>query len=324
MVANNEKLLSIVVPTLNRKTLLAETLYILLKDIQGFESEVELIVINNSSDDDTEDFVRTKLSDTVIKFFSFADRVNIDDSFLRCVNNSNGKFINIFGDDDLPFPGYIRSLLEILNTDTNLGLIYLNRLIGDETLSNFGEIAHSDSGLASQVLNTNEFISKFTHWPGFVSALIFNRDCWIDGESYYRHEFLGYKFLARVYAGLGTKNCVYVGIPHLAQRRGLQSWKSEWPRFWLVNMPNLLKTLESSGITYGALSRWQTHEVTFKRLIIDCLVAKAYGYRLMDPFWFTAARYQTMLRAVAVHLIQIFIPCFLVRTVYFSFGKYGK
>lgn len=319
-----EKLLSIVVPTLNRRVLLEETINALIKDVKGFESQVELIVINNSSDDDTEDVIGNKLSGSIVNFLSFSDRANIDDSFLRCVNNSKGKFINIFGDDDLPFPGYVKSLLEILNTQKNLGLIYLNRLIGDENLGNVGEVAHGDSGLLNQVFSSAEFIGKFTHWPGFVSALVFNRDCWIDGESYYRNEFLGYKFLARVYAGLGAKNCVYVGIPHLVQRRGLQSWKSEWPRFWLVNMPNLLKTLEVNGIANGALTRWRTHEVTFKRLLIDCLVAKVYGYGLMDQFWFTAARYQTIYRAVAIHLVQIFVPGFLVRGLYFSFGKYKK
>jgi glycosyltransferase involved in cell wall biosynthesis len=230
---NNKKLLTIVVPTLNRRVLLEETLDALLKDIQGFEEDVELIVINNSSDDDTNEYIEKMLSGTVANFLSFSDRLNIDDSFLRCVKTSIGEFINIFGDDDLPFPGYIKSLLNIIKSRSNLGLIYLNRLIGDEHLKNVGEVAHGDIGLSIQVFHPDEFICKFTHWPGFVTALIFKRDCWMDGEWCYSNEFLGYKFLARVYAGLGERECVYVGVPQLVQRRGIQSWKSEWPNIGL-------------------------------------------------------------------------------------------
>lgn len=320
----NNKLLTIVVPTLNRRLLLEETLNLLLNDIQGLEAEVELIVIDNSSSDDTAEYIGKMLTGTAANFISFPDRLNIDDSFLRCVNTSTGKFINIFGDDDLPFPGYIKYLLNIIKLKLNIGLIYLNRLIGDENLTNIGEVAHGDSGLSVQVLDPDDFISKFTHWPSFVTALVFSKDCWVDGEWCYSNEFLGYKFLARVYAGLGKRKCVYVGIPQLVQRRGVQSWKSEWPRYWLVNFPKLLKTLEDKKISHNALVHWRTKEVSFKRMFIDCLVAKAFGYRIVDPFWIKASQYQNFHRSIAIHLIQIFVPSLLMRWLYFSLGKYKK
>jgi hypothetical protein len=94
--------------------------------------------------------------------------------------------------------------------------------------------------------------------------------------------------------------------------------------YWLVNFPKLLETLEKNNITHNALVHWRTYEVPFKRMFIDCLVAKAYGYMLTDSFWTSASRYQTFHRSVAIRLIQIFVPCSLMKLIYFSLGKYKK
>ena len=324
MNSNNKKLLSIVIPTLNRRQLLEETINALLIEIKGFESEVEFIVINNASDDDTDVFLTEKCLNTKVKYLSFTERVNIDDSFLRCITHSNGHFINIFGDDDLPLPGYVSRLINLIKSDSNIGIIYLNRLIGDENLINIGEVAHGSFGLSIQNLSSSDFIEKFTHWPGFISSLIFSRTSWNMGESSYNDLFLGYKFLARIYAGLKDLNCVYVGAPALIQRRGIQAWKSDWPRYWLVNMPRLLVSFDDKGTTKNALSHWNANEVTLKRVLIDCLVAKAFKYKFNDSFWNEATRYQPFARGLVIQIVRIIAPPILMSWLYFNLGKYKK
>ncbi len=316
------KLLSIVVPTLNRRAMLEMTLDYLATETEGFESRVEFVVVNNASDDDTLAFLTTWKTHTAARVVSFDERVDIDSSFRRCVDVTTGRYINIFGDDDLPMPGFVRRIIETLDAGQNPALIYFNRLIGDEALLHVAEIAHPDDGMGIVSFDTESFIREFTHNPGFITSLVFDRNCWSEGELFYSSDFQGYKFLARIYGGSKGRTCIYVGMPSLIQRRGVQSWKKEWPRYWLVNMPRLLTALEEAGITSGALEQWKKKEVSLKRLIVDCVVAKAYDYRVDDPFWVLASRFQHKHRAVQIQLVRFLVPPFLARAAYFRRGKY--
>lgn len=321
--SHTEKLLSVVIPTLNRRHLLEKTLTWIINELSGHEDCVELVVINNSSDDNTIDFLESWQKKHPVKIISFEKRVNIDESFERCIKNSCGKYINIFGDDDLPIPGFLSRVLNCLKKNDDIGLIYLNRLIGNIDLSFVGEVAHPNHGIDEKIYSCNEFISKFTHWPGFISSLIFSRETWIKGEKYYQDKYLGYKFLARVYAGCNDKTCIYIGAPALVQRRGQQAWKSQWPRYWLVNMPKMLADFDRSGVSKGALLNWQKYEVKSFRFFIDCFVAKAFGYSKSDQFWSEAASFQkNRLRLGILIFFQYIFPSRVAKAIYFSIGKY--
>lgn len=317
------KLLSLVVPTLNRRDLLETTLNTLLKDIKGYESDVEFIVVNNASDDNTLQFLNEWSKGKQVRIASFDNRVNIDESFKRCVDITTGRFINIFGDDDLPIPGFVARTIDLIKNSPNIDIYYFNRLIGDMNLENIGEFAHPKFGVDYKKFPNNEFISNFTHGPGFITSLVFSRTAWAAGEAFYSDNYLGYKFLARVYAGCAGKQCIYIGTPALIQRRGKQAWKKDWPRYWLVNMPKLLNDLDRAGIASGALASWSRNDVTIKRLAVDCLVAKAFDYSRSDIFWTEAAQFQPTYRRILLKTIRLLLPSSVAKLLYFSGGKYG-
>lgn len=314
-------LLSIVVPTLNRRTLLEQTLDSLWNEIRGLD-KVELLVVNNASEDDTALFLEQWQRLGRGRVLNFSERANIDGSFQRGVEAAQGQYINIFGDDDFPISGFIRRVLRLLEQYPDIGLFYFNRLISDETLMNMGEVAHPDLGIHDRRIAASAFVRQFTHWPSFISSLVFKRSCWDKGASFSRDEFLGFKFLARLYAGSSGGDIVYSGIPGLIQRRGKQSWKKEWPRYWLLNMPRILIALEESGVTKDALHNWRDTEIGLKRVLVDCIVAKAYGYSWKDPFWVEAPRYQKSATALLIRVLRWSLPITLARSIYFRNGKY--
>ncbi len=309
-------LLSIVVPTLNRKDLLQTTLDELLQQIEQYKN-VELIVSDNASNDGTHLlFENEKYSNSNLKYIRHETRVDIDQSFSRSVDLANGDFVTLFGDDDIAMPGYVGQVLKAITENPNCGFVYVNRIICDEYLQNCNEIPHRDEIVGIHTMNVSDFIKRFTHWPGFVTCLIFSMKVWNEKQKL-NYIYPGYNFLYRVYMGsMGLKVC-YIANPLIAQRRGIQSWKKFWPQYWLISMPHLLKTLEDDNVTKGALKVWQDTEITNKRFLIDSFVAKAYSYPIKSDFWKLSRSFQfSKLRKVISYFIQYFLPTTLAKYIY--------
>lgn len=313
----NKIILSIIIPTLNRRDLLEITLEYLIEQLGHAAVSVELIVSDNASNDDTKElFMLGGRFEKTVKYVRFDKRVDIDTSFKRSIELANGKFINLFGDDDLPLPGYIQEITKKIKESPEIGLFYVNRIIGNEKLNSASDIPHPNNPHGTRKMPISEFITEFTHWPGFVTCLIFSVEVWKLGMSETCH-YDGYNFLSRIYNGSKNKNACFIASPIILQRRGIQSWKKFWPQYWLVSMPKLLANLEANNITSGALAMWQLKEVTTKRFIIDCFVAKAYKYPITSSFWYDTRKYQaSVIRKIGSIIIQYMIPSFFAKFLY--------
>ena len=315
-------ILSIVIPTLNRKDLLQITLDHLIEQLDQSKVSIELIVSDNASDDGTYTLFDSgsKYND-VVHYTYFEKRVDIDKSFERSVDLCNGDFIIIFGDDDIPLPGYIHEITKELLNNRDAAFLYVNRIIGDSKLENSSEIPHPNKPFGSQSMSASDFICRFTHWPGFITCLVFSKKSWTRG-SIEPNIFPGFNFLNKVYAGSKDCNVCFIASPLVLQRRGIQSWKSNWPQYWLISIPEILINLEKNESTIGALTNWQLKEVTNKKYFIDCFVAKAYNYSNSSSFWELSRQYQkSNLRKLISFFVQYFIPVNIAKFFYSKTGK---
>lgn len=322
----NPPVLSIAVPTLNRASLLGETLDLLLAQIEEAVVPIEILVSDNASEDETPKmFAASEARFPGVKYFRFDERVNIDGSFSRTVSCCKGEYILLFGDDDIPLPGFIREVTLAIREGSQLDLIYVNRLIGDATLNFTREIAHIERPYGRHTMEIGDFIERFTHQPGFVTSLIFSRRAWEGGADKVRPEYDGYSFLARVYWGAREGRAIYIGAPLLIQRRGVQAWKKEWPRYWLVAMPSILHDLDENGITGKSLAAWRENEISDFRFLIDCVVAKAYGYAVGEPFWAVSRNFQISSKRLLIsHFVERCMPAFLAKWAYSRSPKMTK
>lgn len=313
-------ILSIIVPTVNRLDLLKVTINLLYRQYLELSladrNDIELLVIDNSSKDGTKQFVEQYVLDKKITFHSFEDRLSITDSFSRCIRRSTGRHILIFGDDDIPLPGFLPHVLQLVRKGYDI--IYFNRLVCDHQLELLESIEHPYQGLFETLYNKEEFIAKFTHGPGFISALVFSRSAWETGLPYRKSTHYGYDFLGPIFYGCKS-NCYYVGYPMLVQRKGVQTWKGMWPKYWLVGMPNLLRDLEEDGLTNGALSKWRNEDINLVSYCATLFVAKAYGYRFNDTFWKEAAAHQKFANRLILNIFRYGVPIFLASFIYKNF-----
>lgn len=280
-------LLSVVIPTLNRTDLLSKTLSRILLHYPVGDPRVEFVVVDNASDVEVKPSIKDYYPSFrgTLRYIRFQERVDIVSSFKRCVQCVKGSYVQIFGDDDFPcgLVGY--QLLNSISSD-NPGLIYLNRFIGDELLETISEIAHpKDVSRSTFYLPLRDFITRYNHWPGFITSIVFSNSAWEKGVSLNRNEYPGYTFLNFLFRSPEIDSVLVFGEPLIIQRRGSQSWKKYWPLYWYIGMGNLLSDLDTDGISHQSLHTWLNSEVKATNLAIDLLIANSLPYIYDKSFW---------------------------------------
>ena len=107
-------ILTLAIPTYNR----AANLELLLRTLApqlAAEPAVELLISDNASPDSTEALVRSLIAEGLrCRYLRNAHNIGADPNFLQCYREARGKYVWIFGDDDLLLPGALSFLLRFL------------------------------------------------------------------------------------------------------------------------------------------------------------------------------------------------------------------
>ena len=126
MEENKTAILSLCIPIYNREHFLRLQLSRYLEDKELFESEVELIISDNCSQDNLEaicvDFKNQGLN---LKYKRQEMNIGPDGNFLWCFQNATGKYVWLLGSDDIPITGLLRKLLVQLK-DGEYGWFHIN------------------------------------------------------------------------------------------------------------------------------------------------------------------------------------------------------
>jgi abequosyltransferase len=122
----NNPVLTIIVPTFNRRVYLAKLLAQLDKEIKGLEDLVHVIIADNHSNDDTA--LETKkyiIKNPSWRLIRQDTNIGPDRNFLSAIENSTSQYFWIIGDDDLPRNGLIRLIIPYLQNERP-SLLYLS------------------------------------------------------------------------------------------------------------------------------------------------------------------------------------------------------
>jgi glycosyltransferase involved in cell wall biosynthesis len=77
--------------------------------------EVELLIFDNASPDETSAVVKESVDRGLrCRYIRRTENIGPDGNFLDCYNKAAGKFLWIFGDDDVILPGCLARILEVL------------------------------------------------------------------------------------------------------------------------------------------------------------------------------------------------------------------
>jgi glycosyltransferase involved in cell wall biosynthesis len=117
--------LSICIPTYNRSVLLRQTLDVLLPQI-SIADEIEVIISDNASPDDTRDVVAALLpKNPFIRYIRNETNIGADDNAMECLRAAEGDYVWFCSDDDIPLPGIVAKVVSVL-TQHKPRLVFLN------------------------------------------------------------------------------------------------------------------------------------------------------------------------------------------------------
>lgn len=126
LVSGDSPLISIIIPTLNRRNLVQHALNSALA--QNNQELIEIIVLDNASADGTWDYLLQRVGAPNLHIIRNPKSLNICDNWQSALSASKGQYVLLLGDDDCLLPGWINSILEIINSYDSPGYIGWNHI----------------------------------------------------------------------------------------------------------------------------------------------------------------------------------------------------
>jgi glycosyltransferase involved in cell wall biosynthesis len=170
-------ILTIGIPTWNRKQELQECLDLVIHQALA-EEGVEVMVCDNASDDGTqalvEDLVRLH---PLLRYERNQTNIGADRNFIEVLRRASGTYVWILSDDDFVTDGTVRELLHIIKTDRpsyiSVNYVYcdsereITKFQPDQRYMLKQDVPHADINRTFLVRN---------HWLSFLSCGIYRRD----------------------------------------------------------------------------------------------------------------------------------------------------
>lgn len=235
-----KSILSICIATYNRAAYIGKTLESIISQITD---EVEIVIVDGASTDNTEDVVRRYVQMYgQIRYFRLSSKGGVDQDYCKAVEYAQGKMCWLFTDDDLLKPGAIHEVLNHIHKEYSL--ILVNAEVMDKDLSRVLQrkrvkIDRNETFSGSSIKQLFDLIGEYI---SFIGCVVIDRDLWLQREKacYFGTEFIhvGVIFQAPLPASV-----LVIPGPYITIRLGQAQWESRVFEIWMFKWPNLLCSL---------------------------------------------------------------------------------
>jgi len=171
--------LSLCIPTYNRGRFIGETIDSIIGQATD---EVEIVVSDNGSSDDTEALIRTYQEKfSRIRYFRWDSNIGADRNFLKVIELATGTYCWFMGSDDRVEPGALQHILSQLDRHPGIAGASVNQAIYSPDLSaELKGVPVAGGRLVSdRVFNdAEECFSYLGLYFGYLPGQIVNRSLW--------------------------------------------------------------------------------------------------------------------------------------------------
>lgn len=183
------KLLTIAIPTYNRKSYLSKLVEVILKQIADLGDMVELVISDNHSTDGTAEFLNQLSIDHPEIIICRAEQNHgMDKNYCVCYENAHSEYLWIISDDDLPKQNAIPKILGILEKEKpdliHMGSEWVNDIQSDMQGTPITDISHVS-------LSRNEFAIATNIWFTYLSSIITRKSLLASRPSFQHKKYVG-------------------------------------------------------------------------------------------------------------------------------------
>ncbi len=163
-------LLTIAVPTYNRADHLEPLLSRLGAEVAQLAGVVDLIVSDNASTDRTAKVVAAfRAAYPGVKALRNEANVGPDGNISQCFRQADSDYLWILGDDDLPLPGAIRGLIELLRRERPAIMYLESQWVASTAADSVQPIV---AALRYETLGRDAFARRVHVWLTFISGVV--------------------------------------------------------------------------------------------------------------------------------------------------------
>jgi glycosyltransferase involved in cell wall biosynthesis len=264
-------LLSICIPTFNRARLLRSALWSLVPQVNQVGDQVEVIVSDNCSVDDTPQVVRWAQQYMPIRYHRNRENVGPTANFFILTNElAHGEFGWLLGDDDLTRENAVTSVVDTIQTYPTFDYIFINHSYEQsiQREKNGGLVTGADfpelrnllcHEIQNHIVQHWEDIIRYSHTPALFTSIVssvFRLSRWreesakikVDPDDSYRSLENTFPHVCVVMRMMVGKPSVYLGYPHVILFTGSQEWFGDWPTMLFVHVLKLADLFEELGV----------------------------------------------------------------------------
>lgn len=297
--------LSICIATYNRAGYIGKTLESIIPQVTD---EVEIVIVDGASTDDTSDVVKRYVDICPqIRYIRLSSKGGVDQDYCKAVELAKGEYCWLFPDDDLLKPGAISAVLSEI--PKGYSLIVVNAQVMNRDFSKVLENKRLQ-------IDTNEIYSesdiellfnRAVSYMSFIGCVVINRDLWMqrEKERYFGTEFI---HIGVIFQAPLPAPALIIAEPYITIRYGNAQWTQRTFEIWMFRWPSLLCSF--AHISEQARQKYQKTQ-SWSRLknIITYRATGAYSLKEYQK-WFASKDSSLWWRFVTL-FIAIMPACFV-------------
>ena len=230
-------LLSICIATYNRAGYIGETLDSIIPQL---DDDVELLVVDGASTDNTEDVVRKYAQkESHIRYIRLSAKGGVDQDYNKSVELARGEFCWLFTDDDLLKPGAVAAVKTAIKEGYDL--VVVNAEVRNRELSTIlqrKKIVMHDNKTYAPIDMERLFIDAL-QYLSFIGAVVIRRSIWLSRE---RGQYFGTEF---IHVGVLFQkplpgSALIISEPYIIIRFGNGQWTPHSIDTWMFKWPKLV------------------------------------------------------------------------------------
>jgi glycosyltransferase involved in cell wall biosynthesis len=230
-------LLSICIATYNRASYIGETLESIIPQL---DDDVELLVVDGASTDNTEDVVRQfALNESRIRYVRLSAKGGVDQDYDKSVELARGEFCWLFTDDDLLRPGAVAAVKAAIKEGHDIVVVNaemrdreMSILLGRQRIIMDHNNLYAFNGFEQLFIDALSYLS-------FIGAVVIRRSIWLsrDRQSYFGTEFV---HVGVIFQKPLEGTTLIIAEPYISIRFGNGQWAPCSFDIWMFKWPKLV------------------------------------------------------------------------------------